>query len=120
MQFCVSLVQRVRRKKITFLHPELTKLKTYTVRVIDINLTISTPKKKEMCHSLNRKCPIIGKDKLRSLLNEQYVMTQTKVKMIMKGQSFAFTTDGWTSLANVGYVTCTAHLKLLGSFSPWS
>jgi len=22
-----------------------------------------------MCHSLNRKCPIIGKDKLRSLLN---------------------------------------------------
>ena len=26
MQFCVYLVQRVRRKKITFLHPELTKL----------------------------------------------------------------------------------------------
>jgi len=26
MQFCVSLVQRVRKKKITFLHPELTKL----------------------------------------------------------------------------------------------
>ncbi len=62
-----------------------------------------------MCHSLNRKCPIIGKDKLRSLLNEQYIMTQTKVKMIMKGRSFAFTTDGWTSLANIGYVTCTAH-----------
>jgi hypothetical protein len=62
-----------------------------------------------MCHSLNRKCPIIGKDKLRSLLNEQYIMTQTKMRMIMKGQSFAFTTDGWTSLANIGYVTCTAH-----------
>ena len=44
MQFCVSLVQRARRKKITFLHPELTKLKKPTrVRVIDINLTISTP-----------------------------------------------------------------------------
>ena len=26
-----------------FFHPELTNLKTYTVRVIDINLTISTP-----------------------------------------------------------------------------
>jgi hypothetical protein len=27
----------------------------------------------------------------------------------LKGKDFAFTTDGWTSLANVGYVTCTAH-----------
>jgi hypothetical protein len=36
-------------------------------------------------------------------------MTETKVKMIMKGRSFAFTTDGWTSLANIRYVTCTAH-----------
>jgi hypothetical protein len=29
--------------------------------------------------------------------------------MILKGRHFYFTTDGWTSLVNVGYVTCTAH-----------
>ena len=29
--------------------------------------------------------------------------------MILKGRHFSFTTDGWTSVANVGYVTCTAH-----------
>ena len=29
--------------------------------------------------------------------------------MILKGKYFSFTTDGWTSAANVGYVTCTAH-----------
>jgi hypothetical protein len=29
--------------------------------------------------------------------------------MILKGRHFSFTTDGWTLLANVGYVTCTAH-----------
>jgi hypothetical protein len=29
--------------------------------------------------------------------------------MTLKGRHFSFTTDGWTSLANVGYVTCTAH-----------
>ena len=36
-------------------------------------------------------------------------MTKSKLKMILKGRHFSITTDGWTSLANVGYVTCTAH-----------
>ncbi len=36
-------------------------------------------------------------------------MTRKQITSILKGKHFAFTTDGWTSLANVGYVTCTAH-----------
>jgi len=32
-------------------------------------------------------------------------MTKSKLKMILKGRHFSITTDGWTSLANVGYVT---------------
>jgi secreted trypsin-like serine protease len=67
------------------------------------------PSFQNMCFSLNQKVPIIGKDKLRTLLSEEYTITKNKLKMMFKGRYFSFTTDGWTSLANVGYVTCTAH-----------
>ena len=46
--------------------------------------------------------------------------------MILKGRLFSFITDGWTSVANVGNVTCTArfidpaswklHLIVIGLF----
>jgi len=62
-----------------------------------------------MCASLNKKCPIIGRDKIRDLLSEEYALAKKQIAIILKGKHFAFTTDGWTSLANVGYVTCTAH-----------
>ena len=64
---------------------------------------------RDMCHSLNKKAQIFSRDKLRTLLSEEYTITKSKLKMILKGRHFSFTTDGWTSLANVGYVTCTAH-----------
>jgi len=67
------------------------------------------PTFREMCLSLNKKSPILSREKLRSLITEEYVMTRKQITSILKGKHFAFTTDGWTSLANVGYVTCTAH-----------
>jgi len=42
-------------------------------------------------------------------LSEEYTITQKKIKVILKGKYFSITTDGWTSFANVGYVTCTTH-----------
>jgi len=50
------------------------------------------------------------------------MLTQTKVMVTVKGQYFAFSTDCWTSLANIGYVTCTAHFtdKLHVSYTLWS
>ena len=42
-------------------------------------------------------------------MSEEYTITQKKIKVILKGKYFSITTDGWTSLVNVGYVTCTAH-----------
>jgi len=64
---------------------------------------------RDMCLSLNKKAPILSRDKLQTLLSEEYKITKSKLKMILKGRHFSSTTDGWTSLANVGYVTCTAH-----------
>ena len=62
-----------------------------------------------MCQSLNKKAPIISRDKIKALLAERFQLTVELTKNILKGQHFSFTTDGWTSLANIGYVTCTAH-----------
>jgi len=42
-------------------------------------------------------------------LTEEYNITQKKIKVILKGKYFSITTDGWTSFANVGFVTCTSH-----------
>jgi hypothetical protein len=43
------------------------------------------------------------------MLQTKYVVTQQKIKEILKDRYFAITTDSWTSTANHGYVTCTAH-----------
>ena len=44
------------------------------------------------------------------MLSEEYTTTQKKIKVILKDKYISITTDGWTSFANVGYVTCTAHV----------
>jgi hypothetical protein len=75
---------------------------------------------RDMCLSLNKKAPILSRDKLRTLLSEEYTMTKSKLKMILKGRHFSITTDGWTSLANVGYVTCTAHFIDPGTWKLYS
>jgi hypothetical protein len=67
------------------------------------------PSFREMCLSLSKKAPILSRERLRTLLSEEYSMTKKTLKMILKGRHYSFTTDGWTSAANVGYVTCTAH-----------
>ena len=51
---------------------------------------------KEMCLSLNKKAPILSRDRLRTLLSEEYSITKSKLKMILMGKYFSFTTDGWT------------------------
>jgi hypothetical protein len=68
------------------------------------------PTFREMCLSLNKKSPIFSCDKLRNLISQEYGIAKKDITRILKGKHFVFTTDGWTSLlANVGYVTCTAH-----------
>jgi hypothetical protein len=62
-----------------------------------------------MCQSLNKKAHILSRDRIKALLAERFHLTVELMKKILKGQHFSFTTDGWTSLANIGYVTCTAH-----------
>ena len=42
-------------------------------------------------------------------MREEYTITHKKIKVTLKGKYFSITTDGWTSFANVGYVTCTDH-----------
>ena len=70
---------------------------------------VEDPNFRRMCHSLNKKAPIMSREKLKMLLAERYHLTEATLKQILKGRHFAFTTDGWTSLAQVGYVTCTVH-----------
>ena len=42
-------------------------------------------------------------------MSEEYIITQKKIKVILKGKYFSITTDGWTSFVNVGYVTFMAN-----------
>ena len=44
------------------------------------------------------------------MLQSKYVETQMKILKNMENRCFAITTDSWTStIANHGYITCTAH-----------
>ena len=64
---------------------------------------------RKLSHSLNRKAPVIGEDKVRSLLSMKYFETQQDISKILKGKNVALTTDAWTSIAKEGFVTCTMH-----------
>jgi hypothetical protein len=62
-----------------------------------------------MCQSLNPKAPILTSDKLKTLISEKYHVVEQKLRNILKGRYFAFTTDGWASLSHKAYITCTVH-----------
>ncbi len=62
-----------------------------------------------MCKALKRRSPTIGSNWLSQWLKMEYHEVQAKLIVILKGQYFALTTDAWTSIAKVGYVTCTLH-----------
>jgi len=62
-----------------------------------------------MCKALNKRSPNLGSDRLSCLLKTEYHVIQSKLIVIFKGSYYAITTDAWTSIAKVGYVTCTVH-----------
>jgi hypothetical protein len=62
-----------------------------------------------MINCLNSKAPVIGFDKIRTLMSNKYFDAMHDVSTILKGKAVALTTDAWTSIAKEGYVTCTIH-----------
>jgi hypothetical protein len=64
-----------------------------------------------MCLALNKNGPILGSDRLCHLLKSEYHLVQAKLVVTLRGRQYALTTDAWTSIAKVGYVTCTAHFS---------
>jgi hypothetical protein len=42
-------------------------------------------------------------------MSMKYFETLQAITAIVNGKNFALTTDAWTSIAKVGYVTCTIH-----------
>ena len=64
---------------------------------------------RKLTQSLNKTAPIIGQEKIRSLLSIKYFETQQYITKILKGNNVALTTDSWTSIAKEGFVTCTMH-----------
>jgi hypothetical protein len=64
---------------------------------------------RDMISSLNKKSPLMGKEKVRSLLSTKYYEVLHRITSILKGKYISLTTDAWTSIAKVGYVTCTVH-----------
>ena len=62
-----------------------------------------------MCLALNKKSPILGSDRLCRVLKSEYHLVQAKLVVALKGRHYALTADAWTSIAKVGYVTCTVH-----------
>jgi hypothetical protein len=70
---------------------------------------VEDPYFQRMCQSINKKAPIQSRDRFKALLSERFHLTVELTKKFLKGQYFSFTKDSWTTLANIGYVTCTAH-----------
>jgi hypothetical protein len=64
---------------------------------------------RNMCESLNKRCPILGHDKIGRMVSHEYHTIQQKLIVAFKRRHFALTTDAWMSIAKTGYVTCTAH-----------
>ena len=64
---------------------------------------------REMVHSLSDKAPVVGYEKIRSLLSDKYFESLKKISNIVKGKHVSLTTDAWTSITKEGYVTCTLH-----------
>lgn len=64
---------------------------------------------RRMCRSLNSGSPIIGRDKVRSLLSQKAAELRVKLRKVFLNRDWCCTTDSWTSKANVNYTVCTAH-----------
>ena len=67
------------------------------------------PTFRDLIRSLNKKAPEMSRAKLTTLVKEEYQRNLIKIKAILKGRTFALTTDAWTSISLTGYVTCTCH-----------
>ena len=72
---------------------------------------------RDLCLALNKRCPILSRDKLHTMVQCQYIRVQQKVKRILTNRYFALTTDSWTSLAHHSYtlVQLTSLIKIRGS-----
>jgi hypothetical protein len=64
---------------------------------------------REVCKSLNKRSPILGRDCIYRVLTRGYHLVQQRMIVAFKGVKYAITTDAWTSVAKTGYVTCTCH-----------
>jgi hypothetical protein len=62
-----------------------------------------------LCLSLNKKCPIISREKFGTLIEYNYIKVQQKMTAILAEKYFAITTDSWTAIAQHNNITCTAH-----------
>jgi hypothetical protein len=63
----------------------------------------------KMVRSLKKNAPVIGEDKIQSLMPMKYFETMQSITKIVKGKDVSLTTNAWTSIAKEGYVTCTLH-----------
>jgi hypothetical protein len=80
--------------------------------IIDSHQPLSVVEKDSfyaMVNSLNKKAPVIGFDKIQTIMSNKYYDTMHAVMETLKGKDVALTTDAWTSVAKEGYVTCTIH-----------
>jgi len=64
---------------------------------------------RQYSQSLNLKAPVIGREKLRTLLSKEAADVRGDIKKSLKGLYFASTTDSWTAINNTSYSTCTVH-----------
>jgi hypothetical protein len=48
---------------------------------------------RKMVQCLNPKAPVIGQDRIRSLMSMKYFETLQAITAILKGENFALTTD---------------------------
>lgn len=64
---------------------------------------------REFCQAMEPRYHIPSRGTVTNRIVEVYNSTSNKIKESIKDKDVALTTDGWTSLATVSYVTATAH-----------
>ena len=58
------------------------------------------PTFRDLCRSLNKKARILSREKLTSLVKDEYYVVLQKLKGILVDREFAITTDAWTRVVN--------------------
>jgi hypothetical protein len=71
--------------------------------------TVQNDSFRKMIKCLNKKAPVIGEEKIRTLMSMKYFEVMQSITNIVKGKDVSLTTDAWTSIAKEGYITCTLH-----------